>query len=181
MKNLNIPFFSQLDPSIPAEHQRKVCALACTKMILDSKGESISFEHLFEEASIVGNYEKAGWSHETVVRLLRNHKVLAYKQEFLAHDISFEIQTGTVAKHTEQFLQFGIQKIKQSIDKGNPVILSVRAGFSDNNGDHMILVAGYKDENLIILDPILLQEQNPKLISIDELKKFWKNFAIFTE
>jgi hypothetical protein len=178
---VSIPFFSQLDPSIPVEHQRKVCALACTKMVLDSKGEKISFEQLFEEAGIVGNYETAGWSHETVVRLLRNHKVLAYKQEFLAHDISFETRQGTVAKHTEQFLQFGIQKIKQSIDAGNPVILSVRAGFSNNNGDHMVLAIGYENEDLLILDPILLPEQNPIKISIDELKKFWKNFAIFTE
>lgn len=181
MKTLNIPFFSQLDPSVPEEHQRHVCALACIKMILNSKREKVSFEEIYAEANIVGNQEQAGWTHETIIRILRNHKVLAYRQEFLGHTINFETQKGEVAEHTEQFVDLGIEKIKKSITQGNPVFVSVRAGFSDNNGDHVILVIGQEEDSFIVFDPILLTEQNPQKISIGKFKSFWKRLAIFVE
>ena len=83
MKTLNIPFFSQLDPTVPVEHQRHVCALACIKMIFDLHNKGIDFEILYQEALIVGNQVQAGWTHETIIRILRNHGILAYRQEFL--------------------------------------------------------------------------------------------------
>lgn len=181
MKTLNIPFFSQLDPSVPLEHQRHVCALACIKMILNSKGEEISFEEIYAEANIVGNQESAGWTHETIIRILRNHKVLAYRQEFLGHNINFETKKGEIAEHTTHFVDLGIEKIKTSINHGNPVFVSVKAGFSDNNGDHVILVIGHEEDSFIIFDPILHREQNPQTVSIEKFKRFWKRLAIFVE
>lgn len=181
MKTLNIPFFSQLDSSVPIEHQRHVCALACIKMILDSKKEHISFNVLFDEAQIVGNYEKAGWTHETIIRVLRNHGVLAYRQEFLGHTVDLEIKKGVIAEHTSQFILSGIEKIKESIDRGNPVCVSVKANFSENKEDHVVLVIGYDEDSFVILDPILQVEKNPLTFPIEKFKTFWKNFAIFVE
>lgn len=178
---LDIPFFSQLDNSVPQEHQRKVCALACIKMIMDSKGDSVSFDHIFKEALVVGLYEKAGWAHETIVRILRNHEILAYRQEFLAHTIDVDNANFSIASHTDSFVQKGIEKIKKSINNGNPVMVSVIAGFSENKEDHMVLIVGYQDQSLFILDPILSLEQNPKTILIEDFKKFWKGLAIFVE
>ena len=181
MKTLNIPFFSQLDDSVPEEHKRSVCALACTKMILNSRGSILAFEDLYTESQAVGHKECAGWTHETIIRLLRNHKVLAYRQEFLAHSIDLIIGVGQVAPHTEDFVEKGITKIKKSIDENNPVIVSVKANFSNNKEDHMVLVVGYENDTLITLDPILNSGQNPLKVSIEEFKKFWKKFAIFVE
>lgn len=181
MKILNIPFFSQLDDSVPKEHQRHVCALACIKMILDSKDEAIVFEDIYAEANIVGNKVKEGWTHETIVRILRNHKVLAYRQEFLGHSIDLKKQIGEQSSHTDLFVEIGIAKIKKSIDFQNPVMVSVRANFSENKEDHVVLVVGYEEQYLYVFDPILSKEQNPKKITINDFKKFWKNFAIFVE
>jgi len=178
---LHIPFFSQLDNSVPQEHQRKVCALACVKMIIDSSKDSISFERIFKEALIVGSYEQAGWTHETIVRILRNHGILAYRQEFLAHTINVEDGSFVVASHTDSFIQKGIDKIKQSIIAGNPVCVSVIKGFSNNKEDHMVLVVGYEEDALLIYDPLVSQDQNPRKISIEEFVTFWKKFAIFVE
>lgn len=181
MKTLHIPFFSQLDQSVPIEHQRHICALACIKMILDSKKEYISFNTLFDEAQIVGNYVQAGWTHETIIRVLRNHKVLAYRQEFLGHTINYEIKKGIIAEHTSEFILSGLEKIKESIERGNPVCVSVKANFSENKEDHVVLIIGYDETSFVILDPILRFENNPLTVPIEKFKTFWKNFAIFIE
>ncbi len=181
MKTLNIPFFSQLDSSVPQEHQRHVCALACIKMIFDWYAKGIDFEKIYQEAQIVGNQERAGWTHETIIRILRNHEVLAYRQEFLAHTINFETKKGEVAEHTVQFVEKGIEKIKKNIDEGKPVFVSVKANFSENKEDHMILIIGYTQTDFIIHDPILNSEKTPLVFSIETFKTFWKNFAIFVE
>jgi hypothetical protein len=181
MKTLNIPFFSQLDSSVPVEHQRHVCALACIKMIFDLHNKGISFETLYQEAIIVGDKVQAGWTHETIIRILRNHGILAYRQEFLGHTINFETNKGEVANHTKEFVEKGIEKIKKSIDTGYPVFVSVKANFSDNKEDHMILIVGYTQDSFVIHDPILLNDKNPVNCSIETFKTFWKNFAIFIE
>lgn len=181
MKTLNIPFFSQLDSSVPVEHQRHVCALACIKMIFDWKNKGVNFESIYKEAQIVGNQEQAGWTHETIIRILRNHEVLAYRQEFLGHTINFETKKGEVAEHTTQFVDKGIEKIKKSIDEGNPVFVSVKANFSDNKEDHVVLIIGYTETEFIVHDPILLLEKTSLVVSIETFKTFWKRFAIFVE
>jgi uncharacterized protein YvpB len=181
MKTLDIPFFSQLDSSVPTEHQRHVCALACIKMIFDWKNKGIDFETIYQEAKIIGNQVEAGWTHETIIRLLRNHEVLAYRQEFLGHAINFETRKGEVAGHTKEFVEKGIIKIKKSIDEGNPVFVSVKANFSQNKEDHVVLVIGYTETDFIFHDPILNSEKTPLVYSIETFKTFWKNFAIFVE
>ena len=178
---LEIPFFSQLDEQVPEELTRSVCAIACIKMILDFKKENSDFSKILKEAEWIGQKDKAGWTHEVLVRLLRNYNILAYRQEFIAHNIDVDNQQASVADHTNDFVEKGIQKIKTNIDNQNPVMVSVRAGFSENKADHMILIVGYEENNLIVFDPILHSDQNPKLINIDVFKDFWKKLAIFVE
>ncbi len=181
MKTLQIPFFSQLDPSVPIEYQRHVCALACIKMIFDWYAKGIDFEHIYQEAQIVGDQVQAGWTHETIIRVLRNHGVLAYRQEFLGHTINIKTKKGEIAEHTEQFVDKGIEKIKKSIDGGNPIFVSVKENFSDNKEDHVVLIIGYTEDSFVIHDPILQFDKNPFLFSINTFKIFWKKFAIFIE
>lgn len=181
MKTLNIQFFSQLDKEVPHELQRSVCAIACIKMILDYKKQHTDFSTILKEAEWIGQKDKAGWTHEVLVRVLRNHTVHAYRQEFVAHTIDIDSQSASDASHGLDFLEQGISKIKKSIDEGNPVMVSVRAGFSENKEDHIVLVTGYTNDSFIILDPILLLEQNPKIVSVENFKIFWKKLALFVE
>lgn len=150
-------------------------------MIFDWHNKGIDFETLYQEAQIVGDKVQAGWTHETIVRLLRNHGVLAYRQEFLGHTINFETKKGEVAEHAAQFVEKGIEKIKKSIDAGKPVFVSVKADFSENKEDHVVLVIGYDETNFIFHDPILNLEKTPLIYPIETFKSFWKNFAIFVE
>jgi uncharacterized protein YvpB len=181
MKKLEIPFFSQLDEEGTIEHKRSICALVCIKMMLHARNQLLSFEEIFHEAKFIGGKESAGWNHETVVRILRNHGVLAYRQEFVGHKIDIVNLEANIALHTEEFVEKGILKIKKSIDMNNPVFVSVKSGFSLNREDHMVLIIGYTAEDFIMYDPILSLNQNPKIISIEAFKDFWKRFAIFVE
>lgn len=185
---LDIPFFSQLDEQVPVELQRSMCAIACVKMILDSRGIEHSFAHLFREAEIVGGREAAGWNHETIVRVLRNHGVLSYRQEFLAHTIDLETLMPRVADHSDDFAEKGVSKIRKSITDGMPVIVSVLAGFSQDNktrksvnlGHHMVLVTGYDDDGLVVHDPIFPQGSEGK-VSYEHFMTCWRRFAIFVD
>lgn len=178
---LAIPFFSQLDEQVPEELRRSVCAIACVKMILDYKNGEVAFSTILKEAEWIGEKDKAGWTHEVLVRVLRNHNVLAYRQEFIAHTIDLDSDSAQGADHLEEFIQRGIEKIKKSIEKGNPVMVSVTGGFSKNNGDHLVLITGYQDDSLIIQDPILHSDENPKTVTLEYFLKFWKKLAIFVE
>ena len=181
MKRLNIPFFSQLDSSVSREYQRHVCTIACLKMIFDFKGKSLSFDDIYQEAMFVRGTRVNVWNHETLVRILRNHAVLAYQQEFIGHNIDITNQIAYIAEHVDFFTEKGIDKIKKSIDDDNPVCVSVKKGFSQNKEDHMVLIVGYTQKELFILDPIVPLEQNPKKINIEDFKKFWKGLTIFVE
>jgi len=178
---LEVPFFSQLDEQVPEELRRSVCAIACIKMILEYKKVECDFLKVLKEAEWIGEKDPAGWTHEVLVRVLRNHTVLAYRQEFVAHSIDVSTQSAVVAQHTPEFVEQGIGKIKKNIDAGNSVMVSVIAGFSENREDHVVLITGYTEDSFSILDPILHAEQNPTIISIETFKTFWKRLAIFVE
>lgn len=178
---LDIPFFSQLDTAVPTELKYSVCALACVKMVLDSKALTNNFDGLYKEACIVGGREHAGWTHETIVRIFRNHGVHAYRQEFKAHTIDLLTGGFAEAPHASSFAMDGISKIKRSIDNGNPVLISVLPGFGDNTGDHVILVIGYEGDSLIIYDPLSVPESGARILPLDILLKFWKRLTVFVE
>ena len=178
---LDIPFFSQLDDQVPAELQRSVCAIACIKMVLDSRLIPNSFSDLLKEANIVGGREHAGWTHETIVRVLRNHSVHAYRQEFKAHEIDLETGDPVPAIHSTEFANNGVAKMRDMIEKGNPVFVSVSAGFGDNQGDHVVLVVGYDENNVIMLDPQRPSDSNPVSMPLRDFMSVWKRLTIFTE
>ncbi len=178
---LDVPFFSQLDDQIPPDLRRSVCAIACIKMILDFKGIENSFASILSESLFIGEKDKMGWTHEVLVRIFRNHGLMSYRQEFVAHSIDLNAQSAVVAEHTSHFVEKGIQKIKENIDNQKPVMVSVKSGFSENKEDHIVLIIGYAERSLIILDPIVQAENQPKTVSLEEFVNFWKRLAIFIE
>jgi hypothetical protein len=150
-------------------------------MVLDSRMHTVTFEDLLKEANIVGGREAAGWTHETIVRILRNHGIHAYRQEFKAHEIDLETGEPTPAQHSGEFAQQGILKIRRNVDDGNPVLVSVSSGFSDNTEDHVVLVIGYDEESIIVHDPLLAPDSNPVSVPVRKFMDFWKRLTIFTE
>lgn len=183
---LDIPFFSQLDIQVPQELQRSVCSIACIKMIFDYKNIQKSFDDIYKEAEIIGGRETSGWSHETMVRLLRNHGVLSYRQEFFGHTINIKTLETLHSKHSEKFEQEGFEKIKKTIIEGNPVIVSVFAGFSQdvenkksiNMVNHIILITGFDDEYLFVNDPIFNVSTK---VTQKHFMNYWRRLAVFVE
>lgn len=183
---LPVPFFSQLDKNVPEELKRSVCSIACIKMILDSDGIENDFNDLYKEAEFIGGRQKAGWNHETLVRILRNYGIPAYAQEFLAHSINLDVLAVASAPHSKAFEAAGLAKIKKVLDSGKPVIVSVHAGFSQdsekkkslNMTSHVVLIVGYDGESFYINDPIL---DGASVVSSDHLLRYWRMLAIFVE
>jgi uncharacterized protein YvpB len=183
MKKLQVPFFAQHEIVENGEGHLS-CGIVCVKMVIDFFNKDNSEIHdLIKEAVIVGGKESAGWKHETLVRVLRNHGILAYGQEFKSHKINLEKEFGeSDKKQTDEFVKLGIQKIKNSIDFEFPVIVSVKPQFNGNPENHIVLIVGYDEENFYINDPQRKgQEKDPMPVSIEKFKEFWKGLTIFVE
>ncbi len=184
--HLEVPFFSQLDKEVPQELQRSVCSIACLKMILDYKKIPNTFADMYKEMDIIGGRETSGWNHETLVRLLRNHGILAYRQEFFGQTIDLHTLQATHAKHSDVFEKKGIEKIKEIIVKGKPVIVSVFAGFSQdheckksvNMVNHIVLITGIDDEYVYVNDPIF---NTPTQVTHTHFMNYWRRLAVFVE
>lgn len=183
---LDIPFFSQLNSDVPVDVQRISCALASTKMVLEYKGANIPFKDLLKEAQIIGGKVQAGWSHETVVRIMRNHGVLAYSQEFFGQTINLENEVRSASEFSPQFKIKGLTKIEESVLNQNPVLVSVSPGFSKdevlrktlNIETHVVVVSGFENDIISIHDPIFDKATN---VSKEHFVKYWRGLAIFVE
>lgn len=184
MKKLDIPFLSQKDNVLKKEYSHNSCGIVCVKMILDfAQKTSRTLDELIQEGYVVGGTEFAGWNHETLVRVLRNHGVLSYRQEFKSHSVDLETKQGVEnIEVTNSFRELGFQKIKNSIDMGYPVMISVKPGFGENGGDHLILIVGYSDESFFVNDPQRKgQEKDPVPVSKEKIDEYWKGLSIFVE
>lgn len=182
--NLELPFYSQLNDEIPVEKQMQLCGLCCVKMILDFYEPEIEhkIQDLIKETELIGAYdvEKDMWSHEGLVRVMRNHNVLAYPQEFRSVKVDLESEEFHENDNQKYLLQQGIEKIIFRIKKGYPVIASVAPNFGGNNQNHLIVIKGYKkteEISLIINDPL---DGPDKIVTLDYFLEFWRKFAIFT-
>jgi uncharacterized protein YvpB len=181
---LEVPFWSQKHNVDNEDYIDNACGIVCVKMILAfAERGARSVDDLIAEGHIVGGKSDAGWNHETLVRLIRNHGVLAYRQEFKSHTVDLEKKEGLDdEKVTEDFRNLGIEKIKGAIEYGFPVIASVKPGFGENGGDHLVLIVGFNDDSFFINDPQRQgYEKDPIRVSFDKFLEYWKGLTIFTE
>lgn len=181
---LEVPFWSQKHNVDNEEYIDNSCGIVCVKMILAFAQKTVgSVDDLIKEGYVVGGKSKAGWNHETLVRLLRNHGVLAYRQEFKSHGVDLEKEIGAENEVlTDLFIKTGINKIKRSLDFGFPVIVSVKPGFGENGGDHLVLVVGYDENSFFVNDPQRKgYEKDPIGVPIEKFEEYWKGLTIFTE
>lgn len=175
---MQVPFYTQLNDEISDDVlvQRRACGICCVKMILGYYDIDISVQDLIAEGKFAQAYdeEKDLWTHEGLVRILRNHGVKSYAQEFRSQKI--DLETGEV-EEKDNLLEAGYEKIIEEVNHDRPVIVSVKKGFSENTDSHMILVVGGDDSRLIIHDPLT----NPYVeIEKDKFMEYWRKFAIFT-
>ncbi len=182
---LKIPYFSQLDNKITKNSRKQSCGICCVKMTLDflNPDNNYRVENLIKEATLIKAFdeEKLLWTHEGLVRILRNHGVLAYQQEFKAVIVDLLAETFNINENQQDFTKRGVDKIKEKIDSGKPVIVSVTAGFNRNKDDHMIIINGYEDspeDSFYITDP---QDEKFQVVTVGKFLEHWKKLAIFID
>ncbi|MFT5179756.1 MAG: hypothetical protein ACI9GH_000247 [Candidatus Paceibacteria bacterium] len=171
---IDLPHYSQYDDIKDSFWQNKSCGVVCVKMILDflNKDNLTTIASLIKEGIEIDGYSKEGWLHGSLVILLRNHGVPAYRQEFRSKDEKF--QKELEAK--------GIEKIKKSLEGNNPVIVSVKSDFDDNKDSHLIVLTGYDDESVYYNDPNTKDGNTKKDVKVDfdKFVEYWRPYVIFT-
>lgn len=188
-KKLNISFYSQHSDDIESEWQDKSCGIACVKMALSYTGKEskASSMDLIKEGRYIGGYNPLhGWSHDALVNILRNYGLPAYRQEFRSHSVNPSEKNSTKSTYEEKLVSVGIGKIIQSIEKGSPVIISVKEGFDKNNSTHLILLVGFKTEDSSVtgffyFDPNTSQDEGiePQFMTLERFNSNWRKLAIF--
>jgi len=187
-KIIPVPYISQYSDSIEHDWQNRSCGIACVAMLLGYYNlEDINPMRLINEGVSIGGYCNRGWFHESLVRLLRNHGVNAYAQEFRSVNVSPENKTFEISVLETKMIEEGLAKIIREVDANHPVMLSVDPGFNTNKENHLVLIIGYdfsdKNEKFIIHDPNAATEKlahSEMSVDIAKIRKFWRKFAIFS-
>jgi len=185
-KILNINYESQNSQYVPDMWKNNACGIAVIKMIISFLQKTLPpIDTLINQGVAIGGYTEDGWTHESLVRLLRNYGINAYPQEFRTISVEFN-ENGPVfnpSEFSEKLFESGIQKIIQKIDNKLPSIVSVNAGFNDNAHTHLVLITGYDDKGFFYHDPDSRNGVTKKdeFVDLEKFKEYWRKFAIFVD
>lgn len=170
-KILDIPYQSQYSDDVSADWHRRICGIACVKMILDYFCFEKSIKDLLDDGLSSGGHDpRVGWSHNTLIKLLKENGVNAQREEF----------------KKEGLFEAGILKLRDSINKNFPIVISVEAGFDENKTSHLILITGYEASEdrggFYYNDPLSEHiEKKDLFVDMDKFEKYWRKLAIFTD
>lgn len=211
---LDVPHVWQEDPdyNIPENERRSVCSIACMKMILDflkpQTINTLTIDQIFQTIKNYGrsNDEKFRFGyHPYQVDFFKTQGLLSWRRNWYApsSDTSWFVQnegyddTQLQAVNTQMQYEDFLQESNYSTDDivttslvssmrlGNPVIVSVKPGFSSNKIDHQIVINGYYHTGthnyFYYLDPLLSPEKNltKQTISVENFFKYSRYLAIF--
>jgi uncharacterized protein YvpB len=165
---LPIPYVSQYLDVKEKKHALTACGMTNVYMILKYFGANgDSLDDLVEKGIKDGGYGKSGWIHDYLIEVFKNHGIESYRME--------------------KMLDKDVEKIKESIKSGNPVIVSVQQMLFDRRMFHMILIIGVREnENRELLgflyhDPAgtKVEEFSDLFVSIPSFLEYWRRMAIF--
>jgi hypothetical protein len=187
-KILPVPYISQYSDSFEQDWKNRSCGIACVAMLLGYYNlEDLNPMILINEGIAIGGHCQGGWFHESLVRIIRNHGINSYAQEFRSVEISMKDKLFKPSPLETKLVDDGLIKIIQEIDKKQPVIVSVKPNFNGNDTNHLLIVIGYdfsdQKGNLIIHDPNGKNSKktlNEFSVNLSEFQKFWRKFAIFS-
>lgn len=123
---LNVPYHSQFLEVEDHFWNIRSCGGTCIKMCLDYYNVSApSVLEIMQEALKTGGYDMSnGFVHDWAVNYFKNYNLESYRKEEL-----------------NSFVE-----IKESLEKGDPVIVSVTKKTLEQNKFHLLLVVGYEYE-----------------------------------
>lgn len=151
---------------LDGENQRVGCGASALAVVLVYLGHKVTAKELFDLGKKFGGLiDGIGWKHTTLCSLAQRFGVPAYAQSF--------------EKYTEEgsvLFEEGINKIKESVDKDTPVMVSFKN--TGRDGSHILVVSGYTENSFIIIDSEKDKEEEIE-ISYDEFIKRWRKLSIF--
>jgi hypothetical protein len=156
-------------------------------MILDffAKDESPSVQNLIREGLSMNGYESRGWYLDSLVRLLRNHGVMSYLQEFRSATYSNTKNSFVESEELNVLLKKGLQKIKTELFWQIPVMVSVAPNFRMNKENHLILLTGIEKNSDGSVSGLYFHDSNQpsywphQYTSIERFMTYWRRSAIF--
>lgn len=186
-----------LDISLMLPRQR--CGLACLEMVIGYQlGKAAPAGEIFQRSkSYQAINSHNDWWHPGQVRVIASYGLTAWRRNWTAPTQDpryFEENEGYLPDQMKAVIQQidsereirsdperFLAAVYASLDRGNPVIVSVKTGFSDNKENHQIVLSGYNDDELTfeIHDPV--QKVGPAVVSEAHLLSYLNYWAIFSQ
>lgn len=206
---LDIQHVWQLDPEnkLPKKDARKICAIACMKMLIDylppEEDKSIKLSEI-QDWLIANNGRNVdgNWVHPAQVNYFkkigysawrRNWNVEQIPQWFLDNEGYDQVQYDNVVSQIKAEDEFDTldDKIKHTLvnalRSNTPVITSIKLGFDEHGHNHQIVLSGYKKDSsgeyFYINDPMNDPDTSKalQLISVEKFLEYFNRIAIFAK
>ncbi len=159
-------------------------------MVMDfyKKNDKLSLDDLIKKGVGLGGYtEGVGWVHITLIQIARSYGFSGFRRKWVLGEKDLEwlkpesYSEEEINNHNQQLLEEGIYQIRESIKKGNPVIISAPKSFNPKNSGHLVVITGIKRDGFYLNDPDNPDRKVRKNIFVDleTFKKVWSRRAIF--
>ncbi len=188
MHFLDVPYYSQYQNILEDKWRSRACGITSAKMVIKyfRPNNDESIEALIDEGVRIGGYVEHGWDHESLVRILRNRGIFAYKEEFKSQILKQGETSGIPSVYDSKMMKTGIKKIYKMIKSGRPVIVSVDVGFGENKTSHLIVLTGFDLDDSGDVSGFAFNDPDAKtgikkniFVDIDKFEKYWRRMSIF--
>lgn len=206
---LGVSAYSQMDPQWGFESgtERSMCGIMCLKTLADyyasiTEKSAPLVPQLLDEVNAAGGWIGTGIiSHAVEVDILKQLGLIAWRRNWYAPTTDPQWLVENEGYNPEQVAAVNVQQAAESsaasvennqlrsfqaaLAAGNPVIASVRAGFSGNKTTHQIVVAGWENNahggSFWVMDPELPPGSPVHKSKASHFFKYFNSRAIFAQ
>jgi len=159
---LDVPYISQYKDVKDEAWQKRACGLVCLKMVLDfHKVKTPETNEFLKIALDKEAFGESGWVHEKLLGLAKDYGMEAFRKESMEDE----------------------QELKDFLDKGNPVIVSIKArkfSVEFEGKFHQVVLIGYDENGFYYHDSDYRNGEGKELfVSKDKFREYWRKMAIF--
>src|SRR5258708_3057823 len=157
---LAVPYYSQFVEISDPEWQNRACGMASLKMVLDFYvPKTPSLYHMVLRGKEEGGYTPSGWLHDYSLKVAGAYGFEAKREE------KMEIESSLV-------------RFKESLSRGEPVIVSIFRNFSEKTKFHQAVLTGFEEANEVLTGFFCNDPDAPDTTSRRDL---WVPLQLFIE
>lgn len=182
---LDVPYKSQLPYETGGEGERQWCGIVSLWMVLSYylKEKAPEVEGLLQKYG--EEITRFGFQHKDFLKIARDFGLHGFRKSWWAEPGAFPLmerflREGESEEDIQEWAETNTNEslftIKEMVESGIPVIVSVNKEFSPSHSSHLIVVIGYEGNQLIVHDP--LHKGASYRIDEEEFKNFWIRQAI---